>query len=143
MVGDFSNAEPELFGYRIWKVPHTNNEYINCLATYSTSSMQLLAAGTEYGDITVWDFTTGTPIISRTGVHIGEITALSFYVINKQQVLVSGGEDGVLYFSTTELHLMFSIEIGSPIRAIDLYDTNHLAVGTRMGVIMVKINSIL
>jgi WD40 repeat protein len=101
----------------------------------------LLAAGTEYGDISVLDFLNQDVKWWVPGAHVRGIPVLSFNQINNRAMLVSGGLDGVVRFWTARTGTpLLDIEIGEAITAATWVGATNLAVGTHRGVLMLQLS---
>ena len=127
--------------YQVWGVPHTTGEYINCLTQNVFAGERLLAAGTEFGHLAIWDFLSGEVISSRASTHVGGVNALCFHEFDGSGVLISGGADGVLRFWSMDLRPLYRIDIDAPIYAITRAGGNQVAVGTSQGALMLDIGS--
>jgi WD40 repeat protein len=140
MVGNFGEPDPaaEVWDFKEWRIPNSAGGYSRSLAVGRTTDAWLLAAGTEYGQLVVWDFLTGAMSTARQGAHLGPIDVLFFNQDGK--ILVSGGRDGRVKFWTAGLQALFDINIGEEITTATWLDNNRLAIGTNRGALMLDIN---
>jgi WD40 repeat protein len=141
MVGNFPPRylnDPH--AYREWPVPNTGDEYIRSLTIGRESGVPILAAGTQQGHLAIWNFLSGGEKSAHANAHLGAVSVLCFHRMGNQEVLVSGGIDGVLRFWTTKLRELFSIELGEAINAMAWVDVDRLAAGTVRGLLMVQLD---
>jgi hypothetical protein len=81
--------------YDEWYLPNAAGHYVKSLAAARCGSETLLAAGTDGGDLAVWDFMTGAMKGSRMSVNVGAIDEICFGSINGEPVLIAGATDGM------------------------------------------------
>jgi WD40 repeat protein len=121
-----------------WKIPISDDGYTYSLAVVRTVNVGLLAAGTDNGELIVWNYETGEAKAMRRGAHLGSIGALLFD--GPGGMLVSGGHDGHVRFWTKGLNALCEINIGDRVTAATWLDPNHLAIGTNQGTLMLFVN---
>jgi WD40 repeat protein len=126
--------------YKEWPIPHSPYySSTTSLTSCKYSRGLLLAAGTEDGHLAIWNLRTGEIISAQAGAHLNAVTALQFHPAPGQEVLVSGGGDGVLRFWTDELRELFAIEIGERVNSIAWVSVGRIAVGTNQGVLLLQL----
>ena len=135
--------KPQDNNHEEWHIPYTAlSEDIRALTSEWVSGELLLAAGSGGGHLVVWNFLSGEIKSSRSHAHIGDVFALSFHILDKQEILVSGGYDKTLRFWNLELCELFSIELDEIIMDFTWVDVDCLAVGTYRGVLTFQFNYI-
>jgi WD40 repeat protein len=137
-----TNKINQVESYEILRVPISQIEYIYSLTADWVFDELLLAAGTEYGHLAIWDFISNELKSFCLNAHIGKIYVLDFHTLGKQTVLLSGGDDGILKFWSIDLSEIFSINIDTRINDFTWIGVDCLAVGTSKGVLTFKLNFI-
>lgn len=148
MVADYIKTEKTSsspFEFKEWGIPNGRDEYVTALAFAKDSDgRQLLAAGTEAGNLAIWDFDKEVLLASYKGAHLGMIIkALALHSFRETIFIISGGKDGVVRFWNKSLNSLAKIEISSPITTLEFISQAELAVGTDEGVCVLEIEQIL
>lgn len=142
MVADFQGGltkkEAQRRPYEEWHSPHGTG-YTNCLAAHPTGEKVLLAAGSEHGHLTVWNFFTGEIEGSRKLAHLDGVSALSFRNSHAGTVLLSAGLDGTLRVWSTDLAELVVIETGEPILTALWVSENEIVLGGSGGMLKVML----
>jgi hypothetical protein len=139
MVANFA-ARPKHFSFSDfdeWYLPFSSSAYTMCLESGREEERYLLAAGTEYGHIALWDFLTGEVLAEKRDAHRGYVNALAMHERNRQMLILSAGNDGFLRVSNTDLEEIAGIEVGESINAIIWLNDFRVAVGTARGLLVV------
>ena len=143
MVADFTGpiAQRHHFPaqYETWYMPNAGDHYIRCLAIGTYNGNVWLVAGSANGHLASWDFLAGSGKHprARSRAHVEAVRALSFGTIDGQTVLASGGDDGALCVWSVEFELLFRVEIGEKIAAIEWTGPNRVAIGTARGAVQI------
>lgn len=137
MVADFGDALSER-SFEEWRFPHANEEYTYSLAVACFSKEWLLAGGNEDGHLAVWNLLSSEPRSAIRTAHLSSISTLCFHNLNGQGVLASGGKDGALKVWAINLRQLLNIDLGESILKIAWVGTNHLAIATLGGALMLK-----
>jgi WD40 repeat protein len=147
MIGDWNFDRPRELKFQEWQIPGADAEYVNCLALGRLHFNPLLAAGTEYGRLALWNFLEDTERRALSEVHhkahLLDLKAMYFHRIAGRDVLATGGNDGIIRFWTSELEPLEHIEIEAPITALAWPAPHLLAVGTVRGTLMLNIGGAL
>jgi WD40 repeat protein len=123
-----------------WKIPGAGDCYTNCLQSGWSDKGPILIAGTQEGQLVVWQFVRGECIAARARAHSTEILAVALSELGARSVIASGSIDGVVQLWTTSLELLQSVVIGEPVKALTWAGSGRLAVGTLRGVLMLEMH---
>ena len=127
------SSEQHPFGYDEWYIPHTEGEYVECLAMGTAANQSLLAAGTASGVLALWEMQTRK--VKAQAAHVGKISTVCFGSIGGEPVLASGGDDRIVRFWSSSLKELCRIDVGEAITTITWIGPGRLAVGSVRGLI--------
>jgi hypothetical protein len=113
------------------------NEYVESICCGVMAGRRVLAAGTRGGRLKLWDAENGEHIALNDHAHQYAIDSLAFVHLAHFDMLVSAGRDGVLRFWSNTLLLLDQIDIGDPITATLLVNSD-IAVGTGRGMLLIR-----
>jgi len=142
MVANFSGTASRKSGYHYfqeWNIPYAGIEYTHSLVSGSNEEGVLLAAGTEKGNLVVWDFYSGEVKAARANAHLGAITSLGFAGTAGDESLLSTGGDGVVRIWSLKLEELLSIDIGEYLTSSTWVASNQFVVGGTAGALAVRL----
>jgi WD40 repeat protein len=115
--------------------------YVHSVAIGDCGGRPLAFAGSAKGTLFVRDLDE-QPFTPRSvsSAHRGLITALVIHSTLRGECLVSAGIDGLVNFWTPNLVLLHHIEINAEIRGLSIIGHNRLAVTTKRGLVMLRLD---
>jgi len=125
--------------YQTWKVPYTGNEYVRALTISQVGQQYLLAAGTDDGNLAVWDLDMPTARFAVHGAHLSRIKHLLFVHSGTKTVLISAGLDGNIKIWSPDLRHILSVEVGSEITTLLSPAPDLLIAGTEKGIFKISL----
>jgi WD40 repeat protein len=140
MVSDFSNTLAGKHDFVEWYLPFRHgggDAYTRWLDAGCENGTELLVAGTQHGELVLWDFESGDVLAKKSQAHVGAINSVVMRERSTETRLLSAGDNGFLRIWNTSLEELAEIEISEVIRAAIWLDDTSIIAGTARGVLAV------
>jgi hypothetical protein len=119
--------------------PGREDEYIESLATAIIGGELVMIAGGDSGRLYGYNLSTDSPLWSQTGRFLGNVGALQVVRTVGAGLFAMGTGDGTVRLMTFAGEELLQIDVGRPVKALDMASETLLVIGTDRGVATVEL----